>query len=175
MPIIEISALPPTDGIDIPSALGHVTSRVAAYLGEEPRGTWAIWRPVAPGAYAEGADAPVTQPRATHPAIVDVFAGDRDDVSGLLREVGWGVPSWTPSASTTATSWSASRRRSPGACTGATEPRHCPRELTGPPRADRAIDRGPVASRPNPRTDAQEDPMPVPPTSQTSRRSGACP
>jgi hypothetical protein len=88
MPIVEISALPPADGIDIPSALGHVTSRVAAYLGEEPRGTWAIWRPVPPGAYAEGADAPATQPLATHPAIVDVFAGHRDDVSGLLREVG---------------------------------------------------------------------------------------
>ena len=91
MPIIEISALPPADGIDISSALAQVTSRVAAYLGEEPRGTWAIWRPVAPRAYAEGADAPAAQPRRTHPAIVDVFAGRRDDVSGLLRQVGRAV------------------------------------------------------------------------------------
>jgi phenylpyruvate tautomerase PptA (4-oxalocrotonate tautomerase family) len=91
MPIIEIRALPPSAEIDVPSALARVTSSVAAYLGEEPRGTWAIWRPVMPGAYAEGADAPVAQPRGTHPAIVDVFAAPRDDPAGLLREVGRAV------------------------------------------------------------------------------------
>jgi phenylpyruvate tautomerase PptA (4-oxalocrotonate tautomerase family) len=91
MPNIEISALPPAGEIGISSALARVTSKVAAYLGEEPRGTWAIWRPVARGAYAEGGDAPAAQPRGTHPAIVDVFAGHRDDVPGLLREVGRAV------------------------------------------------------------------------------------
>jgi phenylpyruvate tautomerase PptA (4-oxalocrotonate tautomerase family) len=91
MPIIEIQALPPTDEIDAASALSHVTTSVAAYLGEEPRGTWAIWRPVEPEAYAEGADAPAAQPHGTHPAIVDVFAGHREDPAGLLREVGRAV------------------------------------------------------------------------------------
>jgi len=91
MPIIEIQSLPPAGEVDISSALAQVTSRVAAYLGEEPRGTWAIWRPVSPGAYAEGADAPVAQPRGTHPAIVDVFAAHRDDAADLLREVGRAV------------------------------------------------------------------------------------
>ena len=91
MPIIEIQSLPPTGEVEISSALAHVTSRVAAYLGEEARGTWAIWRAVEPGAYAEGVDAPAAQPRGTHPAIVDVFAAHRDDAGGLLREVGRAV------------------------------------------------------------------------------------
>jgi phenylpyruvate tautomerase PptA (4-oxalocrotonate tautomerase family) len=91
MPIIEIHALPGDRDIDVPAALAEVTGAVAAYLGEEPRGTWAIWRPVEPGAYAEGADAPSAQPRGTHPAIVDVFAGPREDTPELLRAVGRAV------------------------------------------------------------------------------------
>ena len=58
VPIIEIHGLPPDRGLDVSTALAEVTAAVAAYLGEEPRGTWVIWRPVEPGAYAEGADAP---------------------------------------------------------------------------------------------------------------------
>jgi len=91
VPIIEITGLRPDRGLDVSTALAEVTAAVAAYLGEEPRGTWAIWRPVQPGAYAEGADAPSTQPRGTHPAIVDVFAGRRDDTPELLRVVGRAV------------------------------------------------------------------------------------
>jgi phenylpyruvate tautomerase PptA (4-oxalocrotonate tautomerase family) len=91
MPIIEIQALPPAGEIDIASALSYVTGSVAAYLGEEPGGTWAIWRPVEPGAYAEGAGTPAAQPHGTHPAIVDVFANHREDPAGLLREVGRAV------------------------------------------------------------------------------------
>ena len=41
MPIIEIQARPPAGEIDVASALARVTTEVAAYLGEEPRGTWA--------------------------------------------------------------------------------------------------------------------------------------
>jgi phenylpyruvate tautomerase PptA (4-oxalocrotonate tautomerase family) len=91
MPIIEINALPPGDGVDVPTALASVTTAVAAFLGEEPRGTWAIWHPVEPGGYAEGAEAPSAQPRGTHPAIVDVFAGRRDDAAVLMTVVGKAV------------------------------------------------------------------------------------
>lgn len=88
MPIIEITSLRPEEPFDAAAALGEVTTAVASYLGEDPRGTWAIWRPVDPGAYAEGADAPASQPRETHPAIVDVFAGRREDPASLMRMVG---------------------------------------------------------------------------------------
>jgi phenylpyruvate tautomerase PptA (4-oxalocrotonate tautomerase family) len=91
MPIIEIHALPPAHELDVPSALANVSSAVAAYLGEEPRGTWAIFRLLEPGSYAEGADAPTVQPRGTHPAIVDVFAGPREDSAELLKVVGRAV------------------------------------------------------------------------------------
>jgi phenylpyruvate tautomerase PptA (4-oxalocrotonate tautomerase family) len=91
MPIIEITALPPEGSLDVAAALARVTTAVASYLGEDPSGTWALWRPVEAEAYAEGADTPATQPRATHPAIVDVFAGRRDDPAALLAVVGRSV------------------------------------------------------------------------------------
>jgi phenylpyruvate tautomerase PptA (4-oxalocrotonate tautomerase family) len=91
MPIIEITALQPDGPFDVAAALASVTTDVASYLGEDPRGTWAIWRPVEPGAYAEGADAPGSQPRGTHPAIVDLFAGRREDPAALMRVVGRAV------------------------------------------------------------------------------------
>ena len=91
MPIIEITSLPPEGPFDAAAALAEVTTAVASFLGEDPRGTWAIWRPVGPGTYAEGADAPASQPRETHPAIVDVFAGRRGDPASLLRAVGGAV------------------------------------------------------------------------------------
>ena len=91
MPIIEITSLPPQGSIDVAAALARVTTEVAAYLGEDPRGTWAIWRRVEPGAYAEGAHAPGTQPRGSHPAIVDLFAGRREDPAALMRIVGRAV------------------------------------------------------------------------------------
>ena len=89
MPVIEIAMLAPATDIDVSAALGEVTAEVAAFLGEEPRGTWAIFRPIAPGHYAEGDVAPSTQPADTHPAIVQVFA-DRppEEVAALLETVG---------------------------------------------------------------------------------------
>jgi phenylpyruvate tautomerase PptA (4-oxalocrotonate tautomerase family) len=91
VPIIEITALQPDGSFDVAAALVRVTTEVASYLGEDPRGTWAIWRPIEPGAYAEGADAPAGQPRGSHPAIVDLFAGRREDPAALMRVVGRAV------------------------------------------------------------------------------------
>ena len=88
MPIIEIATLAPADGLDVSTALGAVTTEVAAFLDEDPRGTWAIYRPIAPGHFAEGTDAPATQPAETHPAIVRVFANrPPDEVPALLEVV----------------------------------------------------------------------------------------
>jgi len=92
MPVIEIAALPPVEGVDVPTALGDVASEVAGFLGEEPGGTWAIWRSIAPGHYAEGRDAPASQPAATHPALVHVLANrPPDQVAPLLEVVGAAV------------------------------------------------------------------------------------
>ena len=92
MPVIEIAMLPPASDLDVPSALGKVTSEVAAFLEEDPTGTWAIYRLIAPGHYAEGTDAPATQPADTHPAIVQVFANrPPEQVAGLLETVGGAV------------------------------------------------------------------------------------
>lgn len=92
MPVIEIAALLPTGRFDVPAALGSVTSEVAAFLDEEPTGTWAIFHAIEPGHYAEGTDAPSSQPVETHPAIVRVFANrPPEQAAGLLEAVGTAV------------------------------------------------------------------------------------
>lgn len=92
MPVIEIETLPVPGDVDVAAALGHVTTEVARFLGEEPAGTWAIYRPIAPGHFAEGADAPESQPRETHPAIVRVLANrPPEQVPALLEAVGRAV------------------------------------------------------------------------------------
>jgi phenylpyruvate tautomerase PptA (4-oxalocrotonate tautomerase family) len=72
MPVIEVSALPQRDGVDAAAAASAVATAVAALLGEEPQGTWVVWRTLEPGCYVEGDDAPALQPRATHPPLVEV-------------------------------------------------------------------------------------------------------
>jgi hypothetical protein len=91
VPIIEIQALPPAEPFEIHEALSAVTAHVATHLGEDPSGTWALWRPLQPCAYAEGGNAPASQPTGTHPAIVDLFAAERDGLSELMRVVGRAV------------------------------------------------------------------------------------
>jgi phenylpyruvate tautomerase PptA (4-oxalocrotonate tautomerase family) len=92
MPVIEISTLPNAGDLDVARALTAVTTEVAGFLGEDPRGTWAIYQPIAPGHYAEGDDAPAEQPSATHPAIVRVFASrPPEQAAELLASVGAAV------------------------------------------------------------------------------------
>jgi len=71
VPIVEIRALP-QPGVEIESVLAAVTHELAALLGEEPRGSWAIWEEIEAGRYSEGGDAPPLQPRSTHPPLVRV-------------------------------------------------------------------------------------------------------
>jgi phenylpyruvate tautomerase PptA (4-oxalocrotonate tautomerase family) len=92
MPVIEIATLPPAHDLDVARALAAVTTEVADFLGEDPRGTWAIYHPIAPGHYAEGDDAPAVQPATTHPAIVRVFANRPPErAADLLAIVGAAV------------------------------------------------------------------------------------
>jgi phenylpyruvate tautomerase PptA (4-oxalocrotonate tautomerase family) len=74
MPVIDISALPQREGVDAAAASAALTEAVAAVLGDEPRGTWVVWRTIEPGLYVEGDDAPPVQPAATHPPLVEVIA-----------------------------------------------------------------------------------------------------
>ena len=92
MPVIEIAALPPAHDLDVATALGAVTRSVAAFIDEDPVGTWAVYRPIPPGHFAEGDDVPASQPPDTHPALVRVFA-DRpaEMVPALLEAVGTAV------------------------------------------------------------------------------------
>lgn len=85
---MEITALPQPARVDVSAALTAVTNALAEELGEKPSGTWATWRTLDPGCYAEGADAPPTQPRATHPPLVRVtaFVGRPPDVVARMLE-----------------------------------------------------------------------------------------
>jgi phenylpyruvate tautomerase PptA (4-oxalocrotonate tautomerase family) len=92
MPVIEIATLPPARDLDVAQALAAVTTEVASFLSEDPRGTWAIYHPIAAEHYAEGDDAPAVQPATTHPAIVRVFANRPPDrAADLLATVGAAV------------------------------------------------------------------------------------
>ena len=118
VPIIEIRRLPPDRGLDVSTALVEVTGAVAAYLGEEPRGTWAI--PGAPWSRAVRGK----RGRSLHAASRNA-SRDRRRVRRRPRRPPappWsGGPSSRPSASTRATWSSASPKPSPVVCTGATE------------------------------------------------------
>jgi phenylpyruvate tautomerase PptA (4-oxalocrotonate tautomerase family) len=72
MPVLEISALPQREGIDVRAAVAAVCTEVAAVLGEDASDTWAAWRTV--DCYVEGATAADVQPERTHPPLVRVTA-----------------------------------------------------------------------------------------------------
>jgi phenylpyruvate tautomerase PptA (4-oxalocrotonate tautomerase family) len=89
MPVVEIRALPQA-GVEIEPVLAAVTLELAAFLGEEPQGTWATWEEIPGGRYSEGGDAPAAQPRSTHPPLVRVTAFEgraQNVVAGMLATV----------------------------------------------------------------------------------------
>jgi hypothetical protein len=73
MPVVEIRGLPQPDVI-VERVLVAVTGRVAAALGEEPRGTWATWEEIGARRYAEGEGLADSQPHETHPPLVRIAA-----------------------------------------------------------------------------------------------------
>jgi phenylpyruvate tautomerase PptA (4-oxalocrotonate tautomerase family) len=73
VPILAIRALP-QPGADVGAVLAAVTRELAALLGEKPRDVWATWEEIPPGRFSEGGEAPATQPRGTHPPLVELAA-----------------------------------------------------------------------------------------------------
>lgn len=93
MPVVEIRALPQRDGLDLEGVLAAVTTELAALLNEESSGTWATWEEIPPGRYVEGSDAPLEQPRSTHPPLVRVtaFEGRTPELVAAILETVAGV------------------------------------------------------------------------------------
>ncbi len=70
MPVIEISALPPSEAIHIPSLIGKLACTVAGVLGIPETSVWCTWHDLRPGYFTEGSNTATRQPQATHPPIV---------------------------------------------------------------------------------------------------------
>jgi phenylpyruvate tautomerase PptA (4-oxalocrotonate tautomerase family) len=74
VPVVEITALPQAEGVDVEATLKAVALALADVLDEPPHGTWALWKELDPGRYAEGGDAPARQPAGTHPPFVRLLS-----------------------------------------------------------------------------------------------------
>jgi hypothetical protein len=86
VPIVQVEALPQVPGVEVEQALATLCGEIAALLGEDPSGTWAMWRTLE--YYVEGSDAPAVQPSSTHPPIVRLIAHrgrEPEVVTELLR------------------------------------------------------------------------------------------
>ena len=84
MPVIQIRALPQSPGIDVGALMSLICVQVAQVLEVEPRRVWTTWETILPGSYVEGDVAAQTQPRTSHPPIVDII--DSDGRSSALIE-----------------------------------------------------------------------------------------
>ncbi|MBI3550968.1 MAG: hypothetical protein HY077_00495 [Elusimicrobia bacterium] len=72
MPLIEIKALPPRHAADASRTLKNAACELAKVLGVPPEKVRAVWTQLAPGHYAEGADAPEKAQLGTHPPVVHI-------------------------------------------------------------------------------------------------------
>jgi len=91
MPVIQIRALPQQPEPDIPQLLTRLCLAVAESIGVPDDYVSATWQTIAAGRYAVGGDTAMTQPRASHPLMVDVTAYETDDpekIRRLLQTVG---------------------------------------------------------------------------------------
>jgi phenylpyruvate tautomerase PptA (4-oxalocrotonate tautomerase family) len=85
MPVIEVAALPQAAHVDVSRVAATLSSAVASELGEDPSGTWVVWRTIEPGSYVEGRDAPTVQPDSTHPPLVRVIAYEGRSTETISR------------------------------------------------------------------------------------------
>ena len=74
MPLVEISALPQPEMVDIRAALERVRLAVASGLGCDAGVVWAVWREIGAGRYDAGGVTPDEQPRNSHDPIVRISA-----------------------------------------------------------------------------------------------------
>ena len=91
MPVIQIQALPQQPEPDIPQLLALLCLAVAEGVGMPADYVSATWQTIPPGRYAVGGITVMTQPRATHPVIVEFLAFETDDpeeIRKLLRIAG---------------------------------------------------------------------------------------
>lgn len=79
MPIINISALPQKENVDISAALKETFLRVAEVFSLEPHQVWANYQEIKPGHYVEGNTEAHIQPVGTHPPIVELIAFEGRD------------------------------------------------------------------------------------------------
>lgn len=73
MPILEVTALPQAESVDIEAVEQALVRAASAELGGAAA-VWVVWRSLEPGHYSEGDAAPATQPATTHPPIVRIVA-----------------------------------------------------------------------------------------------------
>jgi hypothetical protein len=73
VPLIEIHALAPPDGVAVEHVLAEVNREVAQALGCRPDAVWSTWRTLAGGEYLVGSEAEPAPPARTHVPLVHVW------------------------------------------------------------------------------------------------------
>jgi hypothetical protein len=74
MPVIRIHTLPQPASVGITKVLGAVAGAAAEVFDVPAQQVWATWQTIGFDAYVEGDQAVDSQPRGTHPPIVEVLA-----------------------------------------------------------------------------------------------------
>jgi hypothetical protein len=73
VPLIEIQAVAPPDGLQIAHILAEVNGEVALALGCRPDAVWSTWRTLRDGEYLVGPERAPRPPRDTHVPLVHVW------------------------------------------------------------------------------------------------------
>jgi phenylpyruvate tautomerase PptA (4-oxalocrotonate tautomerase family) len=76
MPVVSIRALQ-QPGRDVKTAATRIGAAIAKAGGVPPQDIWIVWTAIAPGRYIIVDQAPSTQPKETHPPLVEISATPR--------------------------------------------------------------------------------------------------